>query len=610
MSPEEKPAIDASRRPGAPARSPLRTKEPQLAGLSEASRRYAARQTSVPAGSRRDLRLVIAIASAIVVGAAITFSERFEYECGAVISVAGVDAAQRMEEVRTELAGFAMRHASSRRVATSAAWIIDVAEPNLLRLSSRTQDRRATAEEAKVIANGFLAEFAAAKQRGRATPSDAEQLLSKYAGELHQALAAVEDELTEGLADQPPRPPSDGRPVDPEAWNVLRDEFLRQRIELAQTTASMASLENQPEPTHGIVPVEERRSALRAHRALQQDLRELKVHLTELKLHLLQVWQHAGSPLERLSLAAADFSRLVSQRDLSRLRLDPSTALTMGATAAEYVEALERFQAAWTATFTSAKHLEVDALADDLLDVHQRARAMLNDFLYRASSRLTSIRSNIRLLDERSEDQASFHVLYSDLKRSFGVFQKAHHDLEFTAGMIDPRDNFRLETSLRSSRGLRRRSQQQIRIIDDQLQAKAVKRARLQRREALAGLERKTQEQRDSLDQTILTMVELQRTLNEDAILTEEYLRGQIEAEINKAKAAGTKTALSATAEQIETLAGKRLSSLGEVTLELVECGVLRGPINLRHRLRVGGLAAIITLLTVGAIQWMFTRRR
>ena len=615
MTPENRPATTTSSAPPSQIRSANGAgspppNRPELAALSEASRRFGDKHRGAGDTARKSMHVIIAITSAISVGVALTMAEKFEYECGAIIEVTGDGASRQLATVQEALAGFVSRGAATEASTTSNAIIVEGIGPASLRLYTRTADRDGGTATARRTADAFLAEFAGSQQRCRSTPSEAERMLGAYAAELDKAFSTAEADLAGHLSSIPSRDPTGDRHAGLQAWNTLRDKFLGQRSSLATAAATLAALEAMPEPTHGIVPLDDRRNALAANRTLQQDLRELLVQLTELKLHLLTVWQKSGSPLEQLAAAAADFTELVKQQDLSSLLPEATPSLTLETAATQYAEALGSFQKSWTTTFATAKRLDVDPLAGDLLDAHQRSRVMLNGFLFEASKWLTSIRSDIRRLDQGAVDHARFHVLYSNLKRSFGSLQKAHHDFEFTAGRIDPRDNFRLETSLRSSRGLRRRSQQQIGIIDAQLQAKAVERAQAEQLAALTNSKKQFAQQQRDLDQTFVYILDTQRSLNENATLTEAFLRGQVEAEIGKAKMRNTSDALIATRNQIDALSMQRIDDLGDVTLEIVECGVLRGPINLRHRLRIGGLAALITLMTVGFVQWMFTRRR
>ena len=69
-----------------------------------------------------------------------------------------------------------------------------------------------------------------------------------------------------------------------------------------------------------------------------------------------------------------------------------------------------------------------------------------------------------------------------------------------------------------------------------------------------------------------------------------------------------TQANLSETEDQLSDLAAKRTSASFEMGIELVECGVITGPVNLPERLRTGGIAALLTLLIVGFAQWWSNR--
>ena len=114
---------------------------------------------------------------------------------------------------------------------------------------------------------------------------------------------------------------------------------------------------------------------------------------------------------------------------------------------------------------------------------------------------------------------------------------------------------------------------------------------------------------RSSADGIVHELIELQEKLNLSTGLTEQFLRIALQGEFAESQLAVVQADLANTRERIGDLAARRSTPEKEVNLQLIECGVISGPVNLAQRLRVGGLGALLTLFTVAFGQWWLSRR-
>ena len=248
-------------------------------------------------------------------------------------------------------------------------------------------------------------------------------------------------------------------------------------------------------------------------------------------------------------------------------------------------------------------------MSGEVLDIYQRLRRNLNDFLFDMARRLSTMRSQVHAVGADPRDTARHHVFQSNLMRAFQTVQAAHHRFEFAAGAIETPDNFRLDAAIKSARGLRRRSQDRIRTIEEQLQAKATEHAKKRRVEKLIEAERFIDQARTATNKTVDELLALQEELNLGAEASEAFLRTVLRAEVATSRLEFARTDATQIEDRLRDLAAKRLSAADAASIELVSCDVTGRPINLSERLRIGGIGAALTLLTILLGQWWITRR-
>ncbi len=606
-----------------------------LGELSAATSQYAGRVGQARPPQRRS-SVILPIMAALILGTLLTFSEPFEYLCGVTVRIAGSQGSAQLAAHRAGLLDYAWQFTAVGTEPSEfpAQWFVETPGEDLMRLCLTTPDAKAGTQRLQQIAQSYIADVTDRADKSRTVLTEAETVLSEYAAELHTRLNETQAQVERSMESLPSSDPRERRGALLGRWQALRTKFIQSREQLRSASAALARLEAEPEPTHGIVSREDRDEALGADDALQQDLRELEVNLTEMKLHLLNVWQECSADLEHVSVAAGDLLDTFGQlRDGSGSRshprdraagfsprersqpMRPGSESDAGAgagpegVARRYAELLETFSEAWNKDFALLRRLELDPLSGDILAIHQRLRSSLSGFLFTASKYLSALRANVLTLGEGAEDRARLHVFESAAMRSFQAVQNAHRRFEFAAGGIETRDNFRLDTASRSARGLRRRSQRRIQSIDERLLEEARKRAREERTQSLADARGVVEGLRPAAIDVVEELVILQEELNLSAGLTEEFLRSTLQVEFAGHLTEAARGDLGQTEKRLLDLAERRTSTSEDVMLELVDCGVIAGPVNLGERLRIGALGALMTFLVVGLGQWWLNRR-
>ncbi len=596
------------RRPGTARRA---QDSPALDALSAASGQFETAHGVRPPFRRR-VSVGLALTVAIVAGTVIMLAGRFEHTCAVTMRITGDASRDQLMAVRGELLSFVssrMADTAGRAVAPGA-WFADSAGPDQLQFGIIAFNRKAGVARARDIAEGFQSRMRAVAAHARETPGVDERVLSEHADGLRARLSDSRAQVTHAMERLPEKDVPENHTALLTRWETRRADFKLKRVQLSDATAEVARLLAEPDPTHGLVSADRRREALESDAALQQDLRELEVNLTELKLHLLNAWQTSSGALERLTLATGELIETTlavrgngGSDDVVALVGDLTRA------AEDYRNMLAGFSEAWNRGFTAVRRLKVDPHRGEMLNVYERVRRQLNDFLFQASKRFSAMRSQLRRLDEDPSDSARHHVLQSNLMRAFQAMQGAHHRFEFAATALETPDNFRMDAALKTAKGLRRRSQAHVRDTERRLQAEAAKRASRERAERLAGAQRTAQFLRDLTDLAVSELLAVQDHLNLSSEQKEAFLRSLLEVELATARERLLEDDLTRIEERIEQLATERTSAAQSADIEIVSCGVTGPPVNVIGQVRLAGVVAAITLAAALLGQWWITRR-
>lgn len=562
--------------------------------------------------SRRRPGWILPILAALAAGSALAFSERIEYRCVAQFQITGKPTTKQEVFYRKELLDFAWHRPTneSQPQATGRLWFVDSTEPGVLQLCLTTTDRLMGLDSMNTLANGYVNYIESLRKKALTTPSDGEKILSEYITALQQRLINVREQMDTLIAKLPENDPSRHRDTLRKKWQSLYKHVIQTRERLAQAIQELHGLRSEPEPIPGVVSPQERNQALEADKALQQDLAELAVNLTELKRHLLKVGQQSSAPLEKLSGALVALHNLVKSTQTSTRSEDIRRQLEMlGEQTKQYQDQLVPFVQAWTNAFAVLRRTEVDAYRDELLSMYHRTRSKLNDFLYKAAKHLSNMRTLVTVIGENQSDNARYYVLQSELVRTFQTLQTAHYRFEFVASRVETPGNFRLDAALKSARGLYRRSQHQIGLIDQRLQAAARKRARDRHVARVDAAGRLVDDIRATADQSIGQIISLQSDLNLSTEETETFQSALIEMKLADERLRALQTHVGEMNRKLQKLEDLNIFSADASLIRLLHCEATRHPKTLLKQLRVGGIGAVLTLATVWLGQWWINRR-
>ncbi|HNQ22793.1 MAG TPA: hypothetical protein PKK06_06850 [Phycisphaerae bacterium] len=549
------------------------------------------------ATGRRRLALAGAVGTALGLIVALAIPAR--YPCAATLRVAGSASSDPTDEYRRALLDYTAYRltADHASAAQMPAWFVDVPEAGHLRLCLLAGSTRVGLQRVRSVAEGFLSHLDSERERLRNTPTAAEDILADRRTRLSAALEQAEKELQAALTQVPASDPRADRAALLTQWQEARAEFARLRENLIEASEGLARVRGQGIPTDGLVSTQQRLSALEGDQALQQDLKELTVQLTLVQRELLRVREQVAPPFDALADAAEQLAE-VTKADCAWL-----SDATAQQQVTQYVEAATSylstragFAVAWADEFAHLADATVDPDSPVVLDIHERLRSLVADFLFQAAGQLSTLRQVTDALGEGTGDTARYHVLHSDLLRAFQVVQTAHHRFEFAAGALDARGSFRLDAALRGARGLHRRTKARLREIDDQLRTVAVEDARRRRNEQIAEYQRTIEATRTAADATVATILSLQDQLNLTTDLTEDFLRSWLDAELAASRIDLMQQNLSTTDSELDRLAAARTAST-EGRLELASCGVMGASVNLPQRLGIGagaGLGALV----------------
>ncbi len=577
-------------------------------------RRGAARVASQPgarrAPARRRPSFVLSACVGLVVGAATALFNRLEYNCVATFLVNGVSDAASLAAHAQTLAAFVERGPSSETNPVAAPNRCQVAtmDPDRIYLRLTTARSEAGVERVRALSEAFLAAFEARRAQARVTPGETEQVLAEWANRFRERVSITEEELRTGQAGLADRDPRGQRDLLLAKWKSKRTAFDDLKRRWTESAAARDRLEKEAEPTHSVVAADRRREVIQADAALQQDLRELHLKLSEVKLHLLNVWQNSAAPLDQLRRATGRLSDTLKESGNAGTEVSvPVESLTREA--AKYEESLTTFAEAWNREFAGLRSHEVDPLAGDVLEGFARSRKLVNEWLFVAAGHLTELRRHEAAVSGASSAQARYFVFQSNLARAFQVLQGAHHRFEFAAGTIEPRQSFRLDSALESAGGLRRRTQQRIRAVDERLQAEALVEAKELRVRQLAETRGEGERLRAEWTQIASDMAELQSELNQHAGWAEQFVVEKSHLEAARNRRERTAEDLQTTENQLRELAQRRTAANDSARWELISCEVAGSPTNLARYLQTVGVATLLAALSVHLGQWRMLRR-
>ncbi len=558
--------------------------------------------------SRPGVGVFLTIIIGFCVGAGMLLATPLQYVNGARFVITGLNPSADLDYYRQALQAYSWQFESSMTSDNPehARWFVESPTATQLTLCCTGRKGSTAVQLIEAAARAFVKEINDEISLIREKPSEQEDWLGQQTATIQAQLAHANGQVEKALAGLKSDDPVALRDELMARWTVSRDTFAKDRQDYLRADARLKSLQQQPLPNFGVVTPKIQDEAYQANTALQQDLDEMRVHLSELKLHLLNVWQKSVPILDELVQAGESFSQTLSKANTYGSSLPLPALLDM---AIQYRSALDRFASDWRAEFIAIRQREIDAMSPQLPRLHESVRSRLGGYLFEAGKSLGSARRQVQAIADSSADDARFHVMYSELVRTFQQLQSLHHRFEFAAGDIESRRNYRLDISLRASRGLHRRSKQRMKEIDDTLASRALVNSKKQHHEDIELAKLAVAAARDGIDESFEALLALQERLNINIGLSDNFLRASVTAELAGEQVSSAKQQLSQTQSQHQMLAQSRIGVLPKSRIECIECGVIRGPINLGPRLQTAGLAGLLTMLALGLSRWRLLRK-
>jgi len=481
--------------------------------------------------------------------------------------------------------------------------VAETPTPNQVRLTVAPRHPLDPASLGETLRQALDERFTALAARLRAEPTQAEAILTQQVALHRTRVEEAQRKLDDATAALPPDDPRVDREALRLRWDALRADWSSTSGAAQQAAAEIERLRATPDLAAGVVSPEDRRVALTADPALQQDLEELNVRLTEMKLHLLNVWQISAGRLEQLVKEASAFQELLANLDTSEL----STAVKKGIEELRvqldaYVVTLAAFENAWTVEFTAIQRREIDPERPEILDIQERMRKLLNDFLFAGSRQLGELRASLGESDRTPSASARHYVLESNLTRGFQTVQSSHHRFEFAASTIETPENFRLDAALRSARGLHRRVREQIAVIEKDLETKAAERARTQRLEALAQAEKTIAELRVASQRTVTELFNVQDGLLSAGTMTEAFLLAALRVEVIAQSVQVMQRDLADLEAHRAKLEADRLALADKLHATLVSSELIARDYQWGLRLRLAAVTALLVGLVLALV--------
>ncbi len=330
---------------------------------------------------------------------------------------------------------------------------------------------------------------------------------------------------------------------------------------------------------------------------LQQDLKQLYVQLTLGRRSLQQVWQLASPPLDDLIAASARLARAGMDSGRRRDMAGGAALESLDELANLYQRRLIRFSEKWTATMTALNRNPVDARAPQLMAMHARLHDLLGDFSFHAAKLLDKMRDEVVRYSDRAP--TARHATVSNVKRLFHRLEAKHRRFEFVASDVYRRNNFRLDSAIKSASGLERRVTAMMQDIDAHLRAQAAATIKAKRESELTATLSQREGLRAGIDETTDRIVAMVEEYARTIPLTERYLTPSLGAKAARIRLEDADRVLRRYDTFAELLkrrqAARRQSSA--IKIEIADSSLERVPAGLAGR---AALAIVIAALTLG----------
>lgn len=234
------------------------------------------------------------------------------------------------------------------------------------------------------------------------------------------------------------------------------------------------------------------------------------------------------------------------------------------------------------------------------MSTQHRLHDLLGEFSFHGSKLMGDMRKEVRALGQQSD--ARHHTLVSEVKRRFHRLESAHRQLEFVASDVFCRNNFRLDSAMKSASGLFRRAQRATSEVDARLEAEALVQVGAERIAARAQAHAKREELREDIDAVADQLVAMIGEYTATVPLTEQYLRPSLSFDAARQRLTDAEQTLRKCQGFMTALAGLREASAEPISIELMDCSVARAPGGMTKRALWAVLATLLTVTGLGYV--------
>ncbi len=386
----------------------------------------------------------------------------------------------------------------------------------------------------------------------------------------------------------------------------LRTSLADRVLELNQLRASEAKaieqldlLEQANVDQQVLVTDEDRQNAYDKRSDLVQDAEQLVVQLTQARRFMDSVWQSTTPHIDQL-LSSAAASAQAGAYQPNEDTNSPAHLFTR--TASLYQQRLSRFARQWTSAFATLREAAIDPHNPVVMERHRELNDMLGDFLYHAGKLMDTMHDHTRRLTESAASADGDQRTVAAIRRSFHRLESSHRQFEFAASDIRRRNNFRLDSALKSAGGLLGRIREEMQSIDAQLVRDAKTKWLDERKAERLSLATHIQNLRDTINSRIDEMIAIQDQLVETMPRIEAHLRDHVAAETARSRIAEINKQLIQREKTLEEFRQRGDIRRQLYRTELIGTHVDDVPANIRERMLFGLGAALATFVTCLAL--------
>lgn len=533
------------------------------------------------------LSAFLAIGAGIVVAAA----GQFRY-----IATGKFSAPELSDHCRREFLDFLWQ--SEQQGAVSSGWSVEVSpEDQTIAVSILEKTPEIAKSSILELADGLKEFLESREQSAAAEDAHSSQILENLISELSREAKQHSATLSADNSDSDNPLQKQERLRAAIADRVLELDQLRKNEKSA--VAQLNGLRTRTIDQQTLVTQADLDAAYAKRPDLLQDIEQLDVQLRQARKFLDNVWQTTSPHMDQLlSTAATCVQTTVYLSDDQSDR--PAGSFAKSATL--YQQRLSRFAQRWNAAYSRLRDTPIDTNEPALFDAHNKIQNLLGDFLFHSDKLLDKMHDNTRRLTESAASGGDDQRVISDIRRGFHRLESAHRQLEFTASDIRRRNNFRLDSVMKSARGLLRRIGDEKDTIATDLEKRAREQWTEHSQSEKSALVTHIGELRERINGSLDEMIGLQELLAKTLPKIEEHLREGFKAETAKSRIAEINSQLIAREKTLDELQKRSDARRQLFRSELIKTEVDDVPANIRERMLFGLGAAIATFATCLAL--------